>query len=76
MKQTDEDVFKRYQMNLNAIAKIYVYNHQSTTGSTVPIDISRREFNSDNCLEVELQSLTSLRDGSSRLAGEVLATRI
>lgn len=59
-----QDVFKRYQMNLNAIPKIYVYN-QINDRLTVPIEILRREFNTDNCLEVELQS--DKFEGSSRL---------
>ena len=59
-----QDVFKRYQMNLNAIPKIYVYN-QINERLTVPIEILRREFNTDNCLEVELQS--DKFEGSSRL---------
>ncbi len=62
-KQTDE-MFKRYQMNLNAIPKIYIYNYQNDK-SKVPIDILRREFNSDNCLEVELQG--GSKDGSNQL---------
>ena len=51
-------------MNLNAIPKIYVYN-QINDRLTVPIEILRREFNTDNCLEVELQS--DKFEGSSRL---------
>ena len=63
MTQCDE-LFKRHQLNINAIPKIYVYNYQHKN-TKMPVDILRREFNADGNLEVEWSEDTT--QGSNQL---------
>ena len=50
-----ESLFKKQHLNLNAIAKLYIYN-QSTKQKQIPVEMMNREFNPAGDLEVNFSS--------------------